>query len=68
MGRRQFNHQAPKGAWVCDITYVCTGSGWLYLPAVLDLFPRKIVGDGTEHASAVGEARMSTSLAKLKRC
>jgi len=29
---------------VCDITYIRTSSGWLYLAAVLDLYSRKIVG------------------------
>ena len=34
----------PNQAWVCDITYIRTRSGWLYLAAVLDLHSRKIVG------------------------
>ena len=34
----------PNRAWVTDITYVRTRSGWLYLAAVMDLFSRKIVG------------------------
>lgn len=29
---------------MCDITYIRTRSGWLYLAAVLDLHSRKIVG------------------------
>lgn len=41
---RQFNPAAPNSAWVSDITYVRTGSGWLYLAIVLDLFSRKVVG------------------------
>lgn len=41
---RQFMPEAPNRAWVCDITYVRTRSGWLYLAAVLDLFSRKVVG------------------------
>ena len=41
---RQFNPQAPNRAWVCDITYVRTRSGWLYLAVVLDLFSRRVVG------------------------
>lgn len=31
-------------AWVADITYIRTHSGWLYLAVVLDLFARKVVG------------------------
>ena len=34
----------PDRAWVCDLTYIRTRSGWLYLAAVLDLHSRKIVG------------------------
>ena len=41
---RQFNPVAPNIAWVGDITYIRTGSGWLYLAIVLDLFSRKVVG------------------------
>jgi transposase InsO family protein len=35
---------AANQAWVSDITYIRTRSGWLYLAAVLDLYSRKIVG------------------------
>ena len=41
---RQFDRALPNQAWVCDITYLRTRSGWLYLAAVLDLHSRKIVG------------------------
>ena len=41
---RQFNPIAPNEAWVADITYIRTRSGWLYLAVVLDLFARKVVG------------------------
>ncbi len=41
---RQFNPVAPNIAWVGDITYIRTGSGWLSLAIVLDLFSRKVVG------------------------
>jgi putative transposase len=41
---RSFNPPAADQAWVCDITYIRTRSGWLYLAAVMDLFSRKIVG------------------------
>jgi putative transposase len=41
---RQFEKPLPNLAWVCDITYIRTRSGWLYLAAVLDLHARKIVG------------------------
>ncbi len=41
---REFARALPNQAWVSDITYIRTRSGWLYLAAVLDLHSRKIVG------------------------
>jgi transposase InsO family protein len=41
---RQFTPEGENQAWVSDITYIRTRSGWLYLAAVLDLYSRKIVG------------------------
>jgi transposase InsO family protein len=41
---RHFNPAAPNLAYVTDITYIRTRSGWLYLATVLDLFSRKVVG------------------------
>lgn len=42
--KRQFNPAEPNRAWVADLTYVRTRSGWLYLAAVMDLYSRKLVG------------------------
>jgi putative transposase len=41
---RQFTADAPNRKWLCDITYVHTDEGFIYLSAVLDTFSRKIVG------------------------
>ena len=41
---RCFNPSAGDQVWVCDITYIRTASGWLYLAAVMDLYSRRIVG------------------------
>lgn len=41
---RQFEPAVANLAWVADITYIRTRSGWLYLAAVMDLYSRKIVG------------------------
>jgi transposase InsO family protein len=41
---RDFAPAAANRAWVADITYLRTRSGWLYLAAVLDLYSRKVVG------------------------
>ena len=41
---RNFNAPAPNTAWLCDITYIPTDEGFLYLAGVMDLFSRRIVG------------------------
>jgi putative transposase len=41
---RDFTAEAPNRKWTCDITYVPSDQGWLYLAVVMDLFSRKIVG------------------------
>lgn len=42
--QRRFEADRPDRKWACDITYVHTGEGFLYLAAVMDLCSRKIVG------------------------
>jgi transposase InsO family protein len=41
---RNFSADLPNRKWCCDITYIPTDQGTLYLAAVLDLCSRKIVG------------------------
>ena len=41
---RNFAIEKPDAAWLCDITYIPTGEGWLYLAGVMDLCSRRIVG------------------------
>jgi transposase InsO family protein len=41
---RAFTAAAPNRKWACDLTYVWTDEGWLYLSVVIDLFSRKVVG------------------------
>jgi len=41
---RQFESDGPNQKWLCDITYIPTDEGFIYLSAVLDTFRRKIVG------------------------
>jgi putative transposase len=41
---RNFTATATGQAWVSDITYIKTLTGWLYLTVVLDLADRKVVG------------------------
>jgi transposase InsO family protein len=41
---RDFTALYPNRKWGCDITYIPTLEGWLYLAVVLDFFSRKIIG------------------------
>ena len=41
---RDFAASGPDVLWVADITYVPTGSGFLYLAVVLDAWSRRVVG------------------------
>lgn len=41
---RDFNPATPNEVWVCDITYIRTTGGFVYLAAVMDLFSRSIIG------------------------
>jgi putative transposase len=41
---RQFSAELPDRKWLCDITYVPTRQGTLYLAGVLDVCSRRIVG------------------------
>ena len=44
---RDFKPDAPNQAWCGDVTYVWSGSRWLYLAVVMDLYARKVVGWST---------------------
>jgi transposase InsO family protein len=41
---RCFEASGPNQKWCCDITYVPTAEGFLYVAAVIDVFSRRIVG------------------------
>jgi len=42
--KQKFDVKAPNRVWASDITQFWTGSGWLYLAVVMDLFSRRIIG------------------------
>jgi putative transposase len=42
--QRDFTAPAPNRLWVCDLTYVRTWSGFVYVSFVIDVFARMIVG------------------------
>jgi putative transposase len=41
---RNFTVTQPNTTWTCDVTYIASEEGWLYLAVVIDLFSRRIVG------------------------
>lgn len=41
---RNFAVNEPNRVWAADITTLWTGSGWLHIGVVMDLFSRKIIG------------------------
>jgi putative transposase len=41
---RDFARSGPNRLWVCDLKYVQTGQGFLFLAAVQDVFSRRIIG------------------------
>ena len=42
--QQDFTASRPNEKWVSDIAYIWTGSGWLYLAVVMDLYSRAIIG------------------------
>lgn len=40
---QQFNPVRPDAVWCTDITYIWTGTGFVYLSSIMDLFSRKII-------------------------
>ena len=57
--QRAFRATAPNQLWVADITYVPTAAGFLYLPIVLNVFSRRIIGwsmQDTLHTTVVLDA------------
>jgi putative transposase len=41
---RHFSAESRDQLWVADITYIPTGSGFLYLAVVVDVWSRRVVG------------------------
>lgn len=42
--KRQYDVEEVNTVWCGDVTYVWSGTSWLYLALVIDLFSRRIVG------------------------
>jgi len=68
---RDFEPEEPNAAWVCDVTYIPTREGWLYLAVVEDLFSRRVVGwsmDATMTSRLVVGALEMALAARLRGC
>lgn len=66
---RQFDPEEPNASWVCDVTYIPTREGWLYLAVVEDLFSRAVVGwsmDATMTSRLVVDALEMALARRLK--
>lgn len=59
---RDFDPAYPNQAWGCDITFIPTRQGWLYLAIVVDLYSRRIVGWAT---SATADTRLALAASEL---
>jgi transposase InsO family protein len=59
---------APDRKWACDLTYIWTDEGWLYLSVVIDLFSRRVIGWAmTDHLRGEGVAQaLSMALARRR--
>ncbi len=41
---RDFKAERENQKWCCDISYILTNEGWLYLATIIDLYSRKVIG------------------------
>jgi len=65
---RDFTASAPDQKWACDLTYIWTDEGWLYLSVVIDLFSRRVVGwSMTDHLRADGVAEALVMAIKRRK-
>jgi hypothetical protein len=48
--------------WACDITYLATREGWLYLAVVLDLFARRVLAGQCSQPSNVSLLRVNIAI------
>lgn len=63
---RDFSTMGPNQVWVTDVTAVFTGTGWLYLAVILDLFSRAVVAWSTSSNNDTSLA-LSTLQAAVRR-
>jgi putative transposase len=64
---RDFTAPARDRVWLCDITYIPTGEGFLYLAGVMDLYSRRIVGWSMQAHLRVGLVQDALAMATARR-
>jgi putative transposase len=66
--QQNFCAAAPDQKWACDLTYIWTDEGWLYLSVVMDLFSRRVIGwSMSDHLRGEGVARaLAMALARRR--
>jgi putative transposase len=64
---RGFTVQRPNQAWVADITYVQTATGWSYVAVILDLFSRSVVGWAVDTSMTTELVMRALHMALLRR-
>jgi len=64
---RDFSTTGINQKWACDITYIPTAEGWLYLAVVLDLYSRRIVGHATSASLEAGLVQEALTRAETRR-
>ena len=67
---RAFARAEPNRLWVCDLKYIQTGQGFLFLAAVQDVFSRRIIGwsirDDLKSELVLDALGMAVTLAAVK--
>ena len=63
-GRRSFHVTQPDRVWAGDMTVIPTGTGWLHLAVMLDLYSRRIIGwaMGNERGQALSLAALQMAI------
>jgi transposase InsO family protein len=64
---RAFAASRPDEKWCCDLTYVWTDQGWLFLWVVIDCFSRKVVGWSMTDHTRSGAAAAALAMALHRR-
>jgi putative transposase len=64
---REFDRDEENEVWVSDLTYIPTGSGWLYLVAIIDLYSRKVVGWSMSHEMTTDVFLSALEMALVRR-